>query len=132
MWRVFLGGSQSYNFDYSAVGTKADAWPESAISLEISIVYAGRGGGIRTPDPLLPKQMRYQTALRPDAVSIVSRHMSFGRHAVPTQLSAEVAMPAATELAPPAMRKRDQGQDRSARGIPNPSTYDGAARRGDV
>jgi hypothetical protein len=33
--------------------------------------YAGRGGGIRTPDPLLPKQMRYQTALRPDA-SIVT------------------------------------------------------------
>ena len=28
----------------------------------------GRGGGIRTPDPLLPKQMRYQTALRPDVV----------------------------------------------------------------
>ena len=28
---------------------------------------AGRGGGIRTPDPLLPKQMRYQTALRPDS-----------------------------------------------------------------
>jgi hypothetical protein len=27
---------------------------------------AGRGGGIRTPDPLLPKQMRYQTALRPE------------------------------------------------------------------
>jgi hypothetical protein len=27
----------------------------------------GRGGGIRTPDPLLPKQMRYQTALRPDS-----------------------------------------------------------------
>ena len=27
---------------------------------------SGRGGGIRTPDPLLPKQMRYQTALRPD------------------------------------------------------------------
>ena len=26
----------------------------------------GRGGGIRTPDPLLPKQMRYQTALRPE------------------------------------------------------------------
>src|SRR5690606_21758353 len=26
----------------------------------------GRGGGIRTPDPLLPKQVRYQTALRPD------------------------------------------------------------------
>ena len=27
---------------------------------------AGRGGGIRTRDPLLPKQMRYQAALRPD------------------------------------------------------------------
>ena len=27
----------------------------------------GRGGWIRTNDPLLPKQMRYQTALRPDA-----------------------------------------------------------------
>ena len=25
----------------------------------------GRGGGIRTPDPLLPKQVRYQAALRP-------------------------------------------------------------------
>ena len=33
----------------------------------------GRGGGIRTPDPLLPKQMRYQTALRPDDAPIVSR-----------------------------------------------------------
>ena len=30
------------------------------------MLYDGRGGGIRTPDPLLPKQMRYQTALRPD------------------------------------------------------------------
>ena len=30
------------------------------------MIYAGRGGGIRTPDPLLPKQMRYQAALRPD------------------------------------------------------------------
>ena len=25
----------------------------------------GRGGEIRTPDPLLPKQMRYQAALHP-------------------------------------------------------------------
>ena len=30
------------------------------------MLYDGRGGGIRTPDPLLPKQMRYQAALRPD------------------------------------------------------------------
>jgi hypothetical protein len=26
----------------------------------------GRSGGIRTRDPLLPKQMRYQAALRSD------------------------------------------------------------------
>ena len=26
----------------------------------------GRGGEIRTPDPLLPKQLRYQAALHPD------------------------------------------------------------------
>jgi len=30
----------------------------------------GRGGGIRTPDPLVPNQMRYQTALRPDSYSL--------------------------------------------------------------
>ena len=27
----------------------------------------GRGGGIRTPGPLVPNQMRYQAALRPDS-----------------------------------------------------------------
>ncbi len=32
----------------------------------------GRGGEIRTPDPLFPKQMRYQAALRPDAALIQS------------------------------------------------------------
>ncbi len=31
----------------------------------------GRGGGIRTHDPLLPKQMRYQAALRPDTETIL-------------------------------------------------------------
>ena len=34
------------------------------------ILKVGRGGGIRTPDPLLPKQMRYQTALRPDSFAL--------------------------------------------------------------
>ena len=28
--------------------------------------YYGRGGEIRTPDPLVPNQMRYQAALRPE------------------------------------------------------------------
>ena len=34
---------------------------------------AGRGGGIRTHDPLLPKQMRYQAALRPEEARILQR-----------------------------------------------------------
>ncbi len=34
-------------------------------------VVIGRGGGIRTHDPLLPKQMRYQAALRPDKPCII-------------------------------------------------------------
>ena len=29
----------------------------------------GRGGEIRTPDPLVPNQMRYQAALRPEWVT---------------------------------------------------------------
>ena len=35
------------------------------------IYVTGRGGGIRTHDPLLPKQMRYQAALRPDTETIL-------------------------------------------------------------
>ena len=38
----------------------------TAKAVQFQSVDFGRGGGIRTPDPLLPKQMRYQTALRPD------------------------------------------------------------------
>ena len=34
--------------------------------------HPGRGGEIRTPDPLLPKQMRYQTALHPEERAIIS------------------------------------------------------------
>ena len=35
--------------------------------------YVGRGGQIRTDDPLLPKQMRYQAALRPDFFNLTLR-----------------------------------------------------------
>ncbi len=42
------------------------------------MAYDGRGGGIRTPDPLLPKQMRYQTALRPDTAIISTRRQPPG------------------------------------------------------
>ncbi len=37
---------------------KADARLERGILLLFSMINAGRGGGIRTPDPLLPKQVR--------------------------------------------------------------------------
>ena len=36
-----------------------------------SLEKLGRGGGIRTHDPLLPKQMRYQAALRPEEARIL-------------------------------------------------------------
>jgi hypothetical protein len=35
--------------------------------IEFPDTKTGRGGGIRTPDILLPKQARYQTALHPEA-----------------------------------------------------------------
>ncbi len=35
------------------------------------IIKFGRGGEIRTPDPLVPNQMRYQTALRPDMLLLI-------------------------------------------------------------
>ena len=37
----------------------------------------GRGGGIRTRDPLHPMQVRYQAALRPDEGVIILGHSGF-------------------------------------------------------
>ena len=54
---VCLEGVDWHNFASRTVAKKADAWLKSELSLLISIVYAGRGGGIRTPDPLLPNQV---------------------------------------------------------------------------
>ena len=42
-----------------------------------AVVQDGRGDMIRTCDPLLPKQMRYQTALRPDQVIVSPRLFGF-------------------------------------------------------
>ena len=36
----------------------------------IAILISGRGREIRTPDPLVPNQMRYQTALCPESNSL--------------------------------------------------------------
>src|SRR3979409_1944112 len=38
-----------------------------------SRIVGGRGGGIRTPDILLPKQARYQTALHPAFIELYAR-----------------------------------------------------------
>ena len=46
------------------------------IATAVSLHPSGRGRGIRTPDPLLPKQMRYQTAPCPamlDRPAVVAR-----------------------------------------------------------
>ena len=56
----------SYKIDHTAVVVKSRCVTEMAYIALIINIYAGRGGGIRTPGPLLPKQMRYQAALRPD------------------------------------------------------------------
>ena len=48
----------SYHFSYHPSHTRSKVLMGKELD--------GRGGGIRTPDPLLPKQMRYQAALRPD------------------------------------------------------------------
>jgi len=34
--------------------------------IDFNTFNVGRGGEIRTPDPLVPNQMRYQAALRPE------------------------------------------------------------------
>src|SRR5215470_15998800 len=47
-------------------GLKMRAIIAASLSLQ-STVHDGRGGGIRTRDPLLPKQVLYQAELRPDA-----------------------------------------------------------------
>jgi hypothetical protein len=44
----------------------------------------GRGGAIRTPDPLRPRQVRYQAALRPDICwSLYSRPLP---HSLPIRI----------------------------------------------
>ena len=44
---------------------------------QIVIDLIGRGGGIRTRDPLHPMQVRYQAAPRPDELQIISEAWRF-------------------------------------------------------
>ena len=69
-WSCLRFSSQRFDWHVFAVRSrltimnarKKKAAPESGLLLD-SI---GRGGGIRTRDPLHPMQVRYQAALRPD------------------------------------------------------------------
>ncbi len=47
------------------------------------VLIFGRGGGIRTHDPLLPKQMRYRAALRPEISSHCCEEVRIITEAVP-------------------------------------------------
>ena len=42
--------------------------------------FCGRGDRIRTYDPLVPNQMRYQAALRPEAVIVTRKSPIFRTH----------------------------------------------------
>jgi hypothetical protein len=55
----------SYSHHQEAVA-RSDSIPEGLLLSVAMTRGSGRGGGIRTPDILLPKQARYQTALHPD------------------------------------------------------------------
>ena len=62
--------AQNAVFELLCRRRKCNAYIQKALRHDLQKSYFkknGRGGGIRTPDPLLPKQMRYQTALRPDS-----------------------------------------------------------------
>ena len=48
------------------LGDSTTSRRDASVSLQL-----GRGGGIRTHDPLFPKQMRYQAALHPEEVRIL-------------------------------------------------------------
>ena len=51
---------------------------QAAYKIMIQMVcsyFFGRGGKIRTCDPLVPNQMRYQTALRPEVMQNVYKNL---------------------------------------------------------
>ena len=51
---------------YAQKTAKENRNRKRVLGVNLRPVCIGRGGGIRTHDPLLPKQMRYQAALRPE------------------------------------------------------------------
>jgi hypothetical protein len=54
-----------------AVAAKAQRQKDTIATIRMFFGY-GRGDRIRTYDPLVPNQMRYQTALRPDVLFLTA------------------------------------------------------------
>ncbi len=73
--RFFLAdnGDQRYRRKSRTPETAAKVIRQHSLIKSIQIFLNGRGGEIRTPDPLFPKQMRYQAALRPEPWRVFSR-----------------------------------------------------------
>ena len=67
-----LEGRCSIQLSYGRIA-QSSLWLACSQASLIHFMPSGRGRGIRTPDPLLPKQMRYQTAPCP-ARSTTCRH----------------------------------------------------------
>jgi hypothetical protein len=64
-----LAGRCSLRMLASSAHSRGSATPHPALRIHpLFEGYHGRGDWIRTSDPLLPKQMRYQAAPRPDGV----------------------------------------------------------------
>jgi hypothetical protein len=64
-------------------GARSDTLGEQKANTPIAkpFIFNGRGGGIRTRDPLRPRQVRYQAALRPDICwSLQSRPLPGSPH----------------------------------------------------
>ena len=58
----------------------------------------GRGDRIRTCDPLLPKQMRYQTALRPDFDNLRQPSTTFDNLRSAVRAVGDIIMPMTAAL----------------------------------
>jgi hypothetical protein len=69
-------GLHRHKIDYSRVDEKSRCARRNRRICLILNDCAGRGGQIRTDDPLLPKQMRYQAALRPDWINLKAASVS--------------------------------------------------------
>jgi hypothetical protein len=68
LWMSYRSNVQNHINDYPLDRVKARylGLPVTSINFIKINRRFGRGGAIRTPDPLRPRQVRYQAALRPD------------------------------------------------------------------